>query len=253
MTLPTKVLKEVAGRQITQDDVISRLKLNGAWYGVLAELSGEAQLLQKADQLGLSVSDDELQQEFDDFRRARELEQADDTHKWLNSAGITVEQVESGLEVGILADKLAEKLIDDGQVEAYYNQNPKEFEYARVSHLVVDEEGAAEELALSVREEDEDFAKLARKHSLDKSTGCGGGFLGLMTRQETTGLPQDAADRIFAASQGEVIGPFALPDRGHCLVKVEEVGQRVLDDDLRLALRQQLFGQQMSETAGDGQ
>jgi len=242
------VLREVAGASITQSDLEARLRLSGAWFEGLAELSDEALVASAATNEGLSVSDDELQAEFDGFRRSRELEKADDTKGWLASAGLTLEQVENCLEAGVLRSKLADKLIGDDQIEQYYNQNPNEFAFARISHIVVESDGAADELALSVREEGEDFGKLAGQHSVDKATGCGGGFLGLITRDDTAGLGSDVADRIFSASAGDVVGPFAV-NGGHCLVKALEVGRRPLDDDLKASLRHFLLAQRIAEMA----
>lgn len=104
-------------------------------------------------------------------------------------------------------------------------------------------------MALSIREEGEDFAALAAEHSLDDSTSSDGGYLGLISREEAGGLPGDIADRIFAASESEVIGPFEVPGGGHLIIRVEEVGKHELDDDLRAVLRGQLFDAHMAQLA----
>ena len=244
-----QMVAEVAGRKINSDEVVSRLKLAGEWYGAVGELSDEALLAQAAKQEGVSITDAELQEEFDAYRISRGLEKSEDTTSWLKSTGLSVEDVEAFLEAGILRRKLAAKVISDKEIEAYYKQNPREFEFARVSHLVVDDEGAAEEIALSAREEGEDFADLAREHSVDAATRCGGGFVGLLTRWETEGIPEDAADRIFAASIGDVVGPFSFGS-GHCIVNVLEAGRQPLDDSLKATLRAKLFGGWLTKGAG---
>jgi parvulin-like peptidyl-prolyl isomerase len=240
---------EVAGRRITQDDIITQLKLTGAWYEAQAEIADDALVAQLAKKEKLTVADQELQQEFDAFRAARELHKAEDTQNWLKSTNLTVEQVEGSLESAILMDKLAEKVVDGKQIEKYYNENPTAFDYARVSQIVVDNKGKAEEIALSAREEGEDFAKLARQHSQDQVTRCGGGFVGLITREESNGYPKATTDRIFAGKPGEVIGPVQVGN-SYCLMKVEDCGRRPLDDDLRFELRDEIFGQWLAERAG---
>ena len=117
--------------------------------------------------------------------------------------------------------------------------------------MIVDDAGAAGELALSIREEGEDFAALAAEHSLDESTNSNGGYLGLISRDEAGGLPGDVADRIFAAADAEVIGPFEVSGGGHLIIRVEEVGRHELDDDLRAVLREQLFDAHMAELANN--
>ena len=90
---------------------------------------------------------------------------------------------------------------------------------------------------------------MARKHTLDETTRMGGGFLGMVNRDDAAGLPTNVADRIFAATPGEVIGPFQSGD-GFFLVRVEEVGRRPLDEDLRRDLRPQLYGQWLEARNG---
>jgi parvulin-like peptidyl-prolyl isomerase len=243
-----QVVAEVAGKKIDQGAVESRLKLSGAWFGAVAQLQSEALVAQAAQKEGLSVSDAELQKEFDDFRLSRGLEKADDTLAWLKSAGLTVDDVEGFLEAGLLANKVAKKVISDAAVDAYYKQNPQEFEFAQISHLVVSDGGAAQELALSAREEGESFADLARKHSIDKGTSAGGGFLGRITRLAVNGIPADVADQIFSGRAGDVVGPFPT-GKAHCVVHVLEVGRRPLDEGTRAAVRSQLFGQWLAERA----
>lgn len=232
---------------VSQDDVIARLKLSGAWFETIAELEEDALVAKVAADEGVEVTDDELQEEFDALRRDMDLLKADDTQKFLESTGLTVEQVESMLEAAILRGKLAEKLVDDQQIESYFNQNPNEFEFADISQIAVADAGAAGELVLSIREEGEDFEELAEKHSLDEATNDNGGYVGLISRQEASDLPGDVCDRIFAASPGEVIGPFEIPGGAHLIIRVEEVGRYELDDDLREVLRQSLFDAKMAE------
>jgi peptidylprolyl isomerase len=243
-----QVVAEVAGKKINQEAVESRLKLSGAWFGALDELKDEALIAQAAQKEGLTVSDAELQQEFDNYRLSQGLEKAEETHSWLKSSGLTVEDVESFLEAGILAGKVAKKVISDAAVDAYFKQNPQEFEYAQISHLVVGDAGAAEELALSAKEEGENFAELARKHSIDKGSKAGGGFVGQITRQSTNGMPAAIADQIFSGKAGDVVGPFQS-GKAHCVVNVLEVGRRSLDEGLRAGIRSQLFSQWLAERA----
>jgi parvulin-like peptidyl-prolyl isomerase len=238
-----------AASTVQQDDIVARLKLSGAWFAAIAELEFEALIGKVAADDGVAVSEDELQNEFDEFRAGMDLHKAEDTNAWLADSGITIDQVEAMLESSILQAKLADKLIDDAQIDAHYSQNPTTFDYAEISHLVVDNAGAAGELALSIREEGDDFAALAAEHSLDESTSSNGGYLGLISREEAGGLPGDVADRVFAAAAAELIGPFELPGGAHMIVRVEEVGRHELDDDLRAMLREQLFDAHMAQLA----
>src|SRR3954452_25450809 len=92
-----QMVMEVTGRKIPRAQVEARLKLSGAWDEAVEQLAEEALATEAAAQEGVSVSDEELQRQFDSFRASRELHKAEDTHRWLQSAGLTVEQVEDAL------------------------------------------------------------------------------------------------------------------------------------------------------------
>ena len=245
----TENVLEVNGRAISYADVVARAKIVGVFAETALGLARDAAAAQAADDLGVSVKDSELQAAYDDFRRDCELHKAADTTTWLEESGLTVEDIEAYLEAGLLRQRIAKQLVSDEQVKSYYAQNPRAFEYGRVSHIVVADKSAAEELALSLREEGEEFAALARKHSIDEATRCGGGFRGLVTRDDTLNLPEDVADRIFAASAGEIVGPFES-DGVSCIVRVEECGRLPLDDKLRERIRGELCEEILAERTG---
>jgi parvulin-like peptidyl-prolyl isomerase len=242
------VLK-VGGKTITLADVIARAKINGTFAQTAFELARDAAATQAAKDLDVTIDDKELQKAYDDFRRACQLHKAKDTQAWLERSQLKVEDIENYLEANLLRPKIAQELVKDDQVDSYFAQNPREFEYARVSQIVVKDRSAAEELALSLKEEDEDFASLARNHSTDEATRCGGGFRGLVTRDETGGLPQDVADRIFSAKAGEIVGPFQSNGVA-CIVRVEECGRLKLDKPLRERIRATLCEEALAERSG---
>jgi parvulin-like peptidyl-prolyl isomerase len=248
MAASDPVLK-VGGKQITLSDVVARAKISGAFADTALELARDAAAAGAAKDLGIKIDDQELQAAYDEFRRACQLYKAKDTQAWLEQSGLKVEDIEQYLEAGLLRGKIAEELVPDEQVKGYYAQNPREFEYARVSHIVVKDRNAAQELALSLKEEGEDFADLARTHSSDEETRCGGGYRGLVTRDNTLGLAEDVADRIFAAKAGEVVGPFQSNGVA-CIVRVEECGRLPLDESLRNRIRATLCEQTLAERSG---
>jgi parvulin-like peptidyl-prolyl isomerase len=237
---------KVGGKTITLADVIARAKINGTFAQTVLELARDAAATDAGKSLGAKVDDKELQQAYDDFRRACQLHKAKDTQAWLERSGLKAEDIENYLEASLLRPKIAQQLVPDDQVDGYYAQNPREFEYARVSQIVVKDRSAAEELSLSLKEEGEDFASLARTHSTDEATRCGGGFRGLVTRDETLGLPDDVADRIFSARAGNLVGPFQSNGVA-CIVRVEECGRLPLDKSLRERIRSTLCEEVLAE------
>jgi parvulin-like peptidyl-prolyl isomerase len=104
-------------------------------------------------------------------------------------------------------------------------------------HLVVDKDGIAQELLSRILEEGADFAELARHHSLDHRTRASGGDLGIVNR---TALPPVVAAAVFAAKNGEVVGPLKHAG-AYLLIKVEEILLGQLDGPTTAGIQQILF------------
>lgn len=245
----TEIVLKVDGKGITQAAVVARSKISGAFAETAMALARDAAASKAAADLDVTVGDQELQAAYDDFRRECGLHKAQDTQSWLKRSGLTVEDIECYLEAGLLREKIADELVSGEDVAGYYAQNPREFEFARVSEIVVKDKNAAEELSLSLREEGEDFPALARRHSTDAATRCGGGYRGLVTRDETLNLPEDIADRIFSADAGEIVGPFQS-NGSCCIVRIEECGRLPLDERLRGRIQATLCEEVLQERSG---
>jgi len=112
---------------------------------------------------------------------------------------------------------------------------------------VVAFEGTARELFAQAHEECQDFAELARKHSLHGPSRLAGGSVGVVARYA---LPPDVADAVFAARPGHVVGPLPGPD-GFRLLLVEELLPPELDDETQSVIRQELFGAWLKDRLRD--
>jgi parvulin-like peptidyl-prolyl isomerase len=128
-------------------------------------------------------------------------------------------------------------------VEKYFADNRPHFDRARLRHLVVEKEGAAQELLSCIQEEGDEFADLVRQHSIAPRTKETGGNVRVVPRQE---LPAAMAAAVFAAKPGDVVGPFKVPD-GYVLIKVEELLLGQLDEPTATAIRHQLFGRWVND------
>jgi parvulin-like peptidyl-prolyl isomerase len=193
--------------------------------------------VEKADELGLEASGDELQEFADDFRRLRDLTSAKDTLDYLAHHGLTEDDFSDFCEATILIGKLRDRLASEERVREHFIRNRSEFDLAKVSTLTVAEESLAVEIILQVTEEGGDFHALARKHSLDADTKSLGGFQGFVARRRFN--PEIAA-KVFNAAAGEVLGPY--PENGHFrLIFVEELNRAELDDRTRGLIADRIF------------
>jgi parvulin-like peptidyl-prolyl isomerase len=226
----------IAGAPISLVDVLRGLHQRGRLLPLLKEAVAEQVLLNHAAREGLAVSDAELQQAADRFRHRHGLLGAEQTRQWLAREGLTVEDFEADLERDLRLAKLKRHLTEP-HVADRFNAEGDRYGRAALRQIVVASEGTARELLAQVTEEGQDFAELARKHSLHGPSRLAGGSLGVVARYA---LPADVAEAVFAASPGDVVGPLPGLD-GFRLILVEELLPPELDDETRAVIRQDLF------------
>jgi parvulin-like peptidyl-prolyl isomerase len=142
--------------------------------------------------------------------------------------------LEAGLERDVLVARFREYLTGP-HVAGHFAAHRDRYAQARLRQIVVTSEEVARELLAQLTDEGRDFAELARAHSRHGPSRPAGGSLGLVPRYA---LP--AAEAIFAARAGAVVGPVAGAEGFH-LFLVEALHEPTLDDPTAAVIRQELF------------
>jgi peptidylprolyl isomerase len=230
------------------DDLAKHLKLTGQGDSIYFQIIQVREAVKKAKSLGLTISQDDLQNYVDGFRISFGLHGAEDTKRFLSDAGATVDDLEAFCEAALLTAAVKDHLADDATVEAHFINHRARYELARISVAVVANADLAREIVMQVTEEDEDFHKLARTHSLDEATRYAGGYVGLVSRET---LPAEVSAKVFNARPGEMLGPFKDAD-GLQLILVQELIKPELDDHLKEQIRQEIFEAWASQFVRDG-
>jgi putative peptide maturation system protein len=232
---------EVNGEEVSLYDVLKRAKLKGTLQ-LIEDGINAALIQQAAEQRGIDVSDEELQQAADEYRAANDLHDAETTQVWLESKNLSYEDWESLLEYQVNERKLREALTA-GLVEQRFAEQRLSFDKAAISRLVLSDEGVARELRAQIIEDGADFHALAREYSSHAATRLAGGYAGLMVRTEMEPALEAA---VFGAQPGKVVGPIKTDD-GWELVKIERLNLAELDDEMRETIKTGLFGEWLSE------
>ncbi len=241
----SQVVASVAGVSVSLDDWLNSLKRRGRLVRLVREAAVVRLVLQRAAEAGLAVTDTELQAAADVVRRRYGLTSAADTNAWLAREGLSLDEFEQNLEADLLAEKFKDHLTRD-RIADHFAAHRDRYTRARLRHLVASSEGIARELLAQVVEEGQDFARLARTHSLHGSARAGGD-LGSVGRWA---LAPAAADKVFGARAGDVIGPIAGPEGWH-LYLVEELRPAELDDETAAVIRRELFAAWLNEQHRD--
>jgi putative peptide maturation system protein len=227
----------VNGEEISLGKVLALARIRNS-FPALDEKIEAVLLNQAAKELSIEATDEELQEAVDEFRLNQGLYSAADTTAWLERTGIELDDLEDLLAARIIGSKIRETVATGG-VEKYFSENILSFESALLSHLVMTEEGEAQELKYQIKEEGADFNSMAREYSIDETTRLAGGFLGRVAR---SALDAETEAAVFGASAGEVVGPFKT-DLGYQLIKIEKLNKPALTDNTIELVKDILYGQ----------
>lgn len=208
-------------------------RVRGRVLALLREAAAEEVCVRAATQADLKVSDAELQQAADRYRLRNGLSSAEATRLWLAEMQLTADEWEGELERELLVEKLKDHLAAAGSAD-HFAAHADRYARVRLRRLVVASEGLARELLTQVREEGRSLNELAAR-TADPTAGD----LGEVFRFH---LSPAVADAAFAASVGDVVGPFPAAG-GFELFQVGDRREPELDGPTAAAVREAVFSE----------
>lgn len=238
----------IGDRAFSLSEIFQSLRQRGGFRSLVAETAVELFAVEQSRRAGLSVSVEELQQAANRFRQQNGLQRAEQTGRWLDEQGWSLDVFEDSLERNLLIEKFKDHLVEQ-QGADYFNSHRADLDRARLRLIVVPDEGLARELQSQVLEQSAEFGRLAREHSLHPSCSRGG-QIGWVCRRD---LAAESARAIFASAPGDVV---CLPiPAGYSLFQVEEIEAAIMDEGTRERCRHDLYrawvGEQSLKLDGD--
>jgi len=202
-------------------------RLAQAYRQVLEQMIDQELIRQAAAEMGISISDEELESKIQEI-----IEQ---------SGG--QEQFDQSLrDTGTSYDDFRQMLLDQLLGEAVFSSVTASIssvaEQVHARHILLATREKAEEV-LARLQGGEDFAFLAREYSEDVSSRERGGDMGIFPRGIT---PPEIEDKAFSLDVGEISG-IIESDFGFHIVQVLERGEREIAPEIFENLRQQTFMQ----------
>jgi len=238
-----------ANGTISCEEVMKYLVLNRMSFRIYCEIIMNKEVVKKAKDLGIQVSDEQLQEFSDSYRKVTGLQSADDTFNYLKKEGLTLDDFEAYCETKILMDLIKDHLADKKGMEDYFYNHRSELDQARISAIFVTKEDLANEIMMQVTEDGEDFHALARKYSVDEQTRYAGGYIGIITRDR---LSSEVAAKVFNASSGDLLGPFHM-DGLFQLILIEEIMKADINDStLKDVIKERIFNEWVSQFIKQG-
>ena len=216
---------------ISVDEFLQTLRLTGQFEGLIEQFVRDRLTVQAAKKQGIRVSEQEIQERADQFRRARGLHRASDTNKYLDALHVGLDEFEAFLTDGLYQEKMLARVCSEQAVQAHFKLNSPRFDSIEVSHIVLDAEGKAKEMISVLADDPDSFDEMAdtREH---------GGLIGKVLRGS---LRTDIEAKVFNAAVGELLGPFISADRTVFeIFKVKAKHPARLDDDTATEVRRLL-------------
>lgn len=237
MSVKEMVVLKLDDTELNLERMFSLLKFSGVFPPLAESLITGLLIRKEALTLGLSVSDEELQEAVDNLRYSLNLEKASDTYRWLERNNLTVENLEDHCECSVRSKKLRSYL-SEGKVDEYFANNILDFEIAYIAQIIVEDESVAREISLQLQSEEAQFELMAKNYSIDPSARWGG-FVGPVKRAN---LKPDFEAAIFSAQEGSVLSPLKS-DRGFHIIKVLALPKPELDEETREQIKDKILSE----------
>jgi len=220
------------------EDLIKLLKLDGRFENLMEDVLRDKLAIQAAKKKGVVLTDEEVQEKADQYRRVHGLHRARETNDYLNALGVTLDDFESFLMDMLYHQKAVEMVSTEASIQEFFQLNSPRFDSIEVSHIVMDSEGGAREMLSYLSDDPDSFKEMAIEHSVAE-TASQGGRIGKVLRGS---LRSDIEAKVFNAEAGDLLGPFPVADGAHFeIFRVDRKQPATLDDETRAEVSRLLW------------
>lgn len=246
-------IAEVNGKPLAHQQLYKRLvRINGR--DVLNQMIEEMVIEDEAKAAGVTVAENEIKKELE---KAKKLFNTDkDYNNWLNSQGLTEDDLKAQTGFQILKRKLIIKekgiQVAAEEIEKYFNDNKDKLstpEQILVRHILVKSQQQAEDILIAVNA-GADFAAMAKAKSEDSAAKDTGGSIGFFSRGMLLPEFENAA---FNLKPGEVSGSVKTK-LGFHIIKLEEQKKSIpakLNGEMKEKIKETLLYQKISSALND--
>ena len=166
----------------------------------------------EAKDQGVTVSDKEVQAQFDKTKKQSFPKEAD-FQKFLKTSGMTLDDIKFRVKLDALSNKLRTKItkgkdaVSDKQISDYYNKNKTRFAQPerRDLRIVLTKTVAKANQAKAALQGGGNWKKVAKQYSIDQASKNQGGVLLAVAKGQQEKALDDA---VFAAAKGKLSGPI---------------------------------------------
>ncbi len=237
------ILAYSRGNPITVEDVVTYLKVTGAFGNAVYKLMEMHTIDWEIQSLNVQITEEALQAHLTAKRRVAGLTGAADLNNYCHRNGILWEQWMQVAESELRRNALKQRVIGSPAIQAYFEHNRERLKKVCVARIVCHTLAEAEQIRERLLAGESDFATLARQTSLEHNSRIAGGHLGCMGRGV---LPPNIEQDIFFAEAGALCGPYAQ-NGFWAIYMVEEVLHSTLTDSSMYQIADKLFADWLRE------
>ena len=217
-----------------------------------------------AEEEGITVSDEEVDQEIEGIERqvgeqarasGQDLSDQEAFDEALKQNQISEDELRQDVRENLPVQQVQERVAgnaepSDEEIQKFYDEN-KTAQFTQpaqrcVRHILFnkDQQQKAEEVKIQLQDGG-DFAALAKENSQDPGSAEKGGDLGCLGKGETVPPFEEAA---FAAETGEIVGPVET-EFGYHIIEVTEIREEQTQplDEVETQITDQLAATQQEE------
>lgn len=242
-TIPVEdIVAEIGDVSITRQQLMDRLLSEYGNQTLRSMMLIEA-VNKEAEAFGITVTDDELNQEINILMQGYEDEEQ--FYKAMREQlNMDQRDIREDARYRLLLEKLSirDVGVTPSEIDQYLEEHHQEYEPQKqfqIAQIVVETKEEADEL-LSQLTDGADFGELARMHSVDEFTADEGGALGWIEENDPFEAPE-VLQAVVSMQVGEVKGPLEV-ELGHAIIKLD--GRKVLgtktEEEIRLEVRRQI-------------
>lgn len=220
----------------TDESIANYLRYSCKIAEIAALAERDAIVIKTCEELGIFISDEELQVAGDEFRMQHKLLSVSETLAWLAEQRISAEDWTQGIRIKLLSQKLKEHLFLD-RIDAHYLSYREEYRRVAFSQILVSELSEALEIAEILRSNKASFAAMAIDRSKAQPSAQNGGFVGI--RFLSTLMPE-IKDAIAGVGESEIISPVKT-HLGYHVLRIEKWFAPSLNESVREEILEVLF------------
>ena len=221
---------------ISLEEIIHQIKLSCQIPSVVEGILTRFLIARAAEEAGIKLESEELQQAADGLRLMNKLTSADATWSWLQKHSLSLDEFEKLVYVNVISSKLAQHLFAE-KVEPFFVEHQLDYVQVVMYEVVLDDFDLAMELFYALAEGEMSFHEVAHQYIQDTELRRKGGYRGILHR---TDIKPEISAAVFAATPPQILKPI-LTSKGAHLILVEEIIQPQLNEMLRLKILSDLF------------